>query len=218
MTITLPVHPTTGLTAIGLRRDGRPIWPVLGGDGTTPPPPGVPPVPGTPPAPGGDPATPPAEDKPLGPAGERALQAERDARQALEKELAPLKQLAAALSGGKTPAGKTEIELINERLAAQDKVIADQAVALLRSEVGDTKKLTKEQAALLVGATREELIAHADKLIAAYGTAAADPNSRTTRTPRPDPAQGAQPGAKPTGAEAGRAEAAKRFAKPAATT
>ena len=27
----LPVHPRTGLTAIGLRRNGDPIWPVLGG-------------------------------------------------------------------------------------------------------------------------------------------------------------------------------------------
>lgn len=27
----LPVHPSTGLTAIGLLDDGRPVWPVLGG-------------------------------------------------------------------------------------------------------------------------------------------------------------------------------------------
>lgn len=27
----LPVHPTTGLTAIGVLRSGRPVWPVLGG-------------------------------------------------------------------------------------------------------------------------------------------------------------------------------------------
>lgn len=30
----LPIHPTTGLTALGWRRNGVPIWPVLGGDGT----------------------------------------------------------------------------------------------------------------------------------------------------------------------------------------
>ncbi|MCX5066913.1 hypothetical protein OOJ91_13760 [Micromonospora lupini] len=29
----LPVHPFTGLTAIGLRRNGHPIWPVKGGSG-----------------------------------------------------------------------------------------------------------------------------------------------------------------------------------------
>lgn len=29
----LPTHPTTGLTALALRPDGRPIWPILGGSG-----------------------------------------------------------------------------------------------------------------------------------------------------------------------------------------
>lgn len=33
-TATLPIHPDTGLTALGLTSKGRPIWPVLGGDGT----------------------------------------------------------------------------------------------------------------------------------------------------------------------------------------
>lgn len=30
----LPLHPLTGLRAIGLRADGRPIWPIAGADGT----------------------------------------------------------------------------------------------------------------------------------------------------------------------------------------
>jgi hypothetical protein len=165
-------------------------------------------------------APPPAsdDDKPLGPAGERALQAERDARKRLEQELAPLKQLAAALTGGKPPAGKSEIELINERLAAQEKTIADQAVALLRAEVASEKKLTPEQAAELRGANREELAAHADKLIALFGRPA-DPETEPRRkgTVRPDPAQGARPGEKTSSRDLGKAEAAKRFGKPAAT-
>ncbi|MEU3013349.1 hypothetical protein [Nocardia asteroides] len=33
-TATLPIHPDTGLTALGFTSKGRPIWPVLGGDGT----------------------------------------------------------------------------------------------------------------------------------------------------------------------------------------
>lgn len=205
--INLPTHPLSGLAAIGFRRNGQPIFPAMGGDGTTPPPPPVPPT-----IPPGDPATalaPPA-DQPLGPAGLKALQAEREAREALEKELAPLKQLAAALSGGKAPAGKSEIELINERLASQDKVIADQAVELLRSAVATDKKLTAEQAAELRGGTREELIAHADRLIAAFGKAA-EPIDPRRPGMRPDPAQGAQPGAKPSAKEKGAAEAAKRF-------
>ncbi|MBO2530974.1 MAG: hypothetical protein CW348_14200 [Thermobifida sp.] len=32
----LPTHPDTGLTAIGLRRNGAPIWPVIGGAEDTP--------------------------------------------------------------------------------------------------------------------------------------------------------------------------------------
>jgi len=52
--INLPTHPLSGLTpAIGLRRNGTPIFPVMGGDGTTPPP--VPPAP---------PAVPPAIRQP----------------------------------------------------------------------------------------------------------------------------------------------------------
>lgn len=59
MKIHLPVHPRTGLTAIGFRRCGTPIWPVMGGDGTGDP------VPPTPPA---DPPTPPPVVPPVPPA------------------------------------------------------------------------------------------------------------------------------------------------------
>lgn len=82
MSIDLPFHPRTGLLAVGLRRNGDPIWPVLGG------------------APddeeGGDSADEETsdteeeskdgeeeaddKDKPLGPAGEKALAAEKDKR------------------------------------------------------------------------------------------------------------------------------------------
>lgn len=56
---TLPTHPRTGLTAVGFRRNGDPIWPIRGGseDGGDPPA-GDPPA-GDPPA--GDP---PAGDPP----------------------------------------------------------------------------------------------------------------------------------------------------------
>lgn len=33
-----PVHPITGLTAIGFKKSGDPIWPIMGGDGTEPTP------------------------------------------------------------------------------------------------------------------------------------------------------------------------------------
>ena len=47
----LPIHPRTGESALGLRRDGRPIWPIKGGSGE-----------GGDPAPAGEPNTPPAGD------------------------------------------------------------------------------------------------------------------------------------------------------------
>ena len=83
------------------------------------------------PAPPGDPTTttPPADpapnpatqpdDKPLGPAGEKALAAERKARQELEKRvaaLAPLEKLAAALVGNtSTEPGRSEVDVLRER-------------------------------------------------------------------------------------------------------
>jgi len=139
------------------------------------------------------------------------------ARETLEKEFAPLRDLVKALTGGKTPTGKTEIDVIREQLDAQAKTIADQSVSLLRADVTRDKKLTAEQAAELRGATYEELAAHADKLLALFGKPAdpADPGRRTA--PRADPAQGARPGGKVSGAEAGRAEAQKRFGKPPTT-
>jgi len=177
----------------------------------------TPDAPPAPPAPNPAPPVPPTpDDEPLGPAGIKALKEEREARKALEKELEPVRQLAAALTGGKTPPGKTEFELINERLAAQDKTIADQAVALLRADIAGEKKLTPDQAAELRGTTREELAAHADRLLALFGKAPeADPPRRGVR---PDPAQGARPGEKTSAADLGRAEAAKRFKKPGGAT
>lgn len=111
----LPVHPYTKLTAIGFRRDGRPIWPVMGGDGTTPAPTGTAPTPSAEPVPAAPPPPPGlvpadqnggagAEDQraqellavamqngadgdpdQLGDAGKRALVAERERAKAAEK-------------------------------------------------------------------------------------------------------------------------------------
>jgi hypothetical protein len=154
----------------------------------------------TPPAPPAAPVDPPAakpDDKPLGPGGEKALQAERDARKALEKQiaaLAPLQKLAEALGSG-TPAaaGKNEVELLNERFAQHEKTVAEERAARWRAEVAHEKGLTPQQAARLVGATREDLVADADALVALF-PAAAPP---APGTPKPDPSQGAR-GAGPT--------------------
>lgn len=147
----------------------------------------------TPPAPTPAPPKPkPDDDKPLGPAGEKALAAEREARKALEKqiaELAPLKRIAEALGAGKPEAaGKSEIELLNERFAQHEKTLADERAARHRAEVAHEKGLTPQQAARLQGATRDELLADADALIALFPAA----TTATPGTPKPDLSQGAR--------------------------
>lgn len=194
----LPVHHFTGLQAIGLRRDGRPIWPILGGSeppANPPAPPGPPVQPAGPPE---GPPTPPAgppnpTDAPLGEAGMKALQAEREARKALEKQLAalsPLQKLADALGGDGTPTGgKTEVELITERLAKHETDLATEREARWKAEIAHAAGLTPEQAEWLRGGSREEIQASADRLKAAFPGSPAGP-----RTPAPDPSQGARGG------------------------
>lgn len=159
---------------------------------TTPPAGATPPAPppATPPTP--PPAEPAADDKPLGPAGQKALAAEREARQALEKQvaaLAPLSKLAEAL--GLDPAakpGKTDMEALAERIATQERDLANERALRLRMEVAAEKKLTPEQAAWLPPTgTRDEVAAAADRLLAAF-PAPAGP----TGTPAPDPTQGSR--------------------------
>lgn len=133
------------------------------------------------------------EDKPLGPAGEKALREEREARKALEKQvadLAPLKRIAEALgAGGPATNGKSEVEALAERFAQHEQDLAAERTARHRAEVAHEKGLTPAQAARLQGGTREELLADADALIALFPTAA---SSATPGTPKPDPSQGAR--------------------------
>lgn len=104
----LPFHPLTGLQALGLRRNGDPVWPVLGasddeeddteqeetseeetqeeGEGEQE-----------------------EKDKPLGPAGEKALQAEKEKR----------KTAAAQARAEKARADAAEAELAKLRRAAE---------------------------------------------------------------------------------------------------
>lgn len=185
-------------------------------EGQTPPaatPPVAPAAPAAPPvtppagapaaATGAPPATPTADDKPLGPNGEKALQAERDARKELERKLAalaPLEKLAAALGGGDLAQGKSEIELLTERQATFEKEVAKEREARWRAEVANEKGLTPTQAARLRGATRDELVADADTLVADFGITPGTPGAPTATTPgtpKPDPSQGARPGGEP---------------------
>jgi hypothetical protein len=145
------------------------------------------------------------QDKPLGPAGERALAAEREARKALEKKFAPLEHFLAALSDGDKPKdGKSEVQLLEERFADHERTLAEERTARWRAEVAHEKGLTPQQAARLVGGSREELTADADQLLTLFPAASAGP-----RTPAPDPSQGARGGTPGPDLEAQIAEAHK---------
>ncbi|MGC5033070.1 hypothetical protein [Micromonospora sp. DT229] len=227
----LPLHPTlthphTGapIRALGVRRNGQVIWPALGaapddggeseGGGESGGTEGG--------KPEGEAGKPEGEgDKPLRPAGQEALRKEREARKALEKKLAtlaPLEKLAAALGGGDVDKGKSEVEQLTERLAAQEQAIADERTARWRAEVQAEKGLTAAQAARLVGSTREEMAADADDLLAAFGGDQTGQNGTRRPGMRPDPAQGARPGQKTSSLDAGRSLYAERHNKTKTTT
>jgi hypothetical protein len=207
----LPVHGFTGLTAIGLRRNGDPIWPVRGGAPDDDPPADPADEPGD-----GDPPTPPD----TGDAGKQAIdrmKAERnaarkelrDVRSQLEK-LAPLQKLADALG---SPAddgdGKPDVDALAQRLAQHENDLKSERLARFRAEVAHEKGLTAAQARRLVGSTREELAKDAEELLKDFK--AAD-NPRAGRgAPRPDPSQGSRGGNALSGREAALAEAQKRF-------
>jgi hypothetical protein len=157
------------------------------------PPPGDPAPAPTPPSGPAPAATEPAPtgDQPLGPAGQKALAAEREARKELEKKLAalsPLQKLADAIgTGQQQPGGKSEVELLNERFATYETQLSEERQARWRAEVAAAKGLTPQQAARLHGTSLEEFTADADALIELFPAAAA-------RNPAPDPSQGARGG------------------------
>ncbi|WP_328339523.1 hypothetical protein [Micromonospora sp. NBC_00421] len=109
---------------------------------------------------------------------------------------------------------KSEAEKTAERLTAAEQRAEQAELRALRLEVAAEKGLTPAQAKRLVGGSREELEADADEIREAFPAAAA----AERRTPRPDPSQGVRGGKPMSGAEAGRAEAQKRFGtKPTVT-
>lgn len=146
--------------------------------------PPAPPAPGTPPAPG-------AEGGDLGDAGKKALTEERAARKAAEQsrkelearlaELEPLAQKAKALEDAK----KSEAEKLTEKLTAAETRAAAAEQRALRLEVAAAKGLTEAQAKRLVGATKEELEADADDLLASFGSAPADTGGAKKTVRRP---------------------------------
>lgn len=144
--IVLPVHPFTGLTAIGFRVDGRPIWPVLGGapdDDDKP----------------DDDDDDADDDKKLGPKGERALAAEKerrkteaDKRRSAEKERDEARAELAKLK--KKPAGDKDDDAPDAaaiQAAAKKDADAKANARILRSEIRSiaTGKLSDPKDALV---------------------------------------------------------------------
>ncbi|MER6360092.1 hypothetical protein [Kitasatospora sp. NPDC001527] len=144
-----PIHPRTGLQAVGLRRDGRPIWPILGGSGDTGPtgtPTGDPAAPGPtdPAAPAPAPAAPPpAPPAPAGPTSEQLAEAQQQATDAAAQR----DQLQAAL------------DAINKAINPDAGAGADSDPAQLAAAVADRDRQLAELGAQLRTA-RVELAAH----------------------------------------------------------
>jgi hypothetical protein len=214
----LPVHPRTGLTALGLRRNGAPIWPVKGGapdddtgDGDD----------AGDDADSGDDGAQDDSKTDLGEAGKQAISRMKAERNAARKELrdvktqldklAPLQKLADVLGGqaGDDGDGKPDVDALAQRLAQHENELKSERSARFRAEVAHEKGLTAAQARRLVGDTRDELAKDADELLKDFKTS---DNGRSGRNgPRPDPSQGNRGGKPMSGREQALAEAQKRF-------
>ncbi len=96
----------------------------------------------------------PADDQPLGEGGKKALETEREARKALERQMNDLRQGLASLAGGADPKGATPedaiAELIDqftslkddlevERLARQHGITDERDITLLRKSSADAR-------------------------------------------------------------------------------
>lgn len=149
-------------------------------DSTTTPPTTDPqaPPPATP-----DTETPETPD--LGDAGKKAIEAERRARKAAEKQA---NELAAKVKEFED-ASKSESEKAAARAeAAEDRAKTAEAKAL-RLEIADELQVPKEFREFLTGTDEDTIRGQAEKVLTALTAATA--GQRTT--PRPDPTQGAKP-------------------------
>jgi hypothetical protein len=176
-TASLPEHPIFG-TAIGIRRNGAPIWSICGAAEGDPPTTD----PATPPNPA-NPAIAPG-DEPLGEGGKKALEAERRRAAAAEKA----KDAAEAKVRAFEDAQKSEADKTAERIAALEK----DAAKALRYEAAEQAGLSLSLAARLNGSTLDELLADAEVLKTQMpGAAPVDPATPPAPpTPKPDRRQG----------------------------
>lgn len=140
----------------------------------------------------GDPAPTPTPPEPLGDAGKKALDGERQARRDAEKKL---KDMEARLQEFEDR-DKSDGEKLADKVSAAEKRASDAESRALRLEIAAAKGLTPAQAKRLVGATQEELEADADEILEAFPTkpgATPPPSSR----PKPDLSGGSDPNGNP---------------------
>ena len=235
----LPIHPFTGLTALGLRRNGAPIWPVRGGapdddqddadDSSS----------------GGQDEntddTDGSDDRDadaLGDAGKRALDTMKGQRNKARTALRPWTALAREL-GVQTPdevrnllKGKTKDgsdapdpeQIRREARAEADREVArDRLLDKIEAKAGGRFADPADAAALLLrendaedflDGTRVDAAAIAEALDELLERkpylAAKHDGAGRTRSPKPDRSQGSR-GSKPSGRDAALAEAQKRF-------
>jgi hypothetical protein len=150
--------------------------------------------------------SPDPDDKPLGEKGLKALHEEREARKALEKqvaEMAPLLELVKGLRGAVPGVEPSDTEKLAAELEQIKAEAAAERLGRLRLEVATAKGLTAAQAARLQGSTAEELEADADALLALFPTQTT-PDAPQGR--RGDPAQGARPSGTSGGLQSGAAK------------
>lgn len=172
---TLPEHPVFG-PAIGLRRNGAPIWSICGGAEGDPPGSGA----TTTEPPATEPTTPPDSGE-LGDGGKKALDSERKARAAAEKAQRALEARVKEFED----AQKTEAERTAERI----KLLEQDAAKALRYEAAALEGIALTSAHRLNGNTLEEL--RADALAYKAELASVPPATPAVPpAPKPDPRQG----------------------------
>lgn len=92
------------------------------------------------------------------------LASERRARQASERDRKALTEKLQQIED----AGKSDLEKLAERLTVAERRAVEAETREMRLDVAASKGLTPAQARRLVGATREELEADADELVATF--------------------------------------------------
>jgi len=185
----LPAHPRTGVRAIGLLRNGQPIWPIAGGDGSDDPA-GDPPADDPPPPDTGDGDDPAGDDPDWKAEAEKWKALARKHEAQAKRNAGAARQLTQQEGASKT---------LEERLAQLETRAVEAEGKALRAEVAAAKGLTPAQAKRLQGATREELEADADELLTAFAGSGKgkDDTSDLRRRPTERLRAGAVPGAEP---------------------